>query len=210
MGCEVLNINDDDDNDNNNEKNNNKNKEEDVQVNEIYNIQNDNIPLYENKKQISYSKENNLLEQQTDKHDVNQNSDNQNIENENILISKYTGFLIKGLHFENCLIKSEEELINNLRMYIPSKIPKKQKNSFRFNLEDKILSNSINIDFNQNYILALKGFKNIENVKISDGNYMVYHNGLINNEERYIALVVKKIEGDPQILYSPEVDIRSI
>ena len=126
-------------------------------------------------------------------------------QNENLLISLYSGQLIKGLHFKNCLIKSQEELDYKLRMYIPTKIPKKQKNSFGFNLSDKILTNTININFNQNYIIALVGFDNVENVKNNNGNYLVYHDGTTADEERYIALIVDKIEGNPEIMFSPEI-----
>ena len=144
-----------------------------------------------------------ILEQNSIKEDKNHKEDEAIIEQEkkeeNILI------LIKGLNFQNCLIKSQDELITNLRMFIPAKIQKKQKKSFVFNLEDKILSNSININFNKNYIIALTGFNNIKDIRNENGNYIIYHDGKINNEEKYIALVVKKIEGNPQILFSPEI-----
>ena len=129
-------------------------------------------------------------------------------EDDNILIGIYSGLLIRGLNFQNSIIKSQDELITNLRMFIPTKIQKKQKNqkiTYGFNLDDKILTNSININFHKNYIIALTGFNNIENVKNSNGNYLIYHDGEINNEERYIAAVVKKIEGNPQILFSPQI-----
>ena len=127
---------------------------------------------------------------------------------ENILIGIYSGSLIRGLNFQNSIIKSQDELITNLRMFIPTKIQKKLKNQkkiYGFNLDDKILINSININFNKNYIIALTGFNNIEDVKNNNGNYLIFHNGVINNEERYIAAVVKRIEGNPQIQFSPQI-----
>ena len=151
----------------------------------------------------------NISEQNIIKEENNNKEDEAIIEQEkkeeNILIATFSGFLIKGLNFQNCIIKSQDELITNLRMFIPAKIQKKQKKSFVFNLEDKILSNSININFNNNYMIALTGFNNIKDIKIENGNYIVYHDGQNNNEENYIALVVKKLEGNPEILFSPEI-----
>ena len=143
----------------------------------------------------------------------NNNKNNNNVENnsdkeekdENILISVHSGRLIKGLPFQNCLIKSDDELINKLRMFIPTVIPKKNKNTNAFNLNDKILTNSININYHKNYIIALKGFNKIENVLNDNDNYLICHDGTIKNEEKYIALIVKKIEGNPQLLFSPEI-----
>jgi len=125
--------------------------------------------------------------------------------NDKILIEKYSGFLIKDLNFQSCLIKNDDELVSNLRMFIPTKIPKKQKSGFAFNTEDKILTNSAKINFNKNYLIALTGFNQIEDVKINNGNYLINHDGKTNNEDKYIALVVKKIEGEPQILFSPPI-----
>ena len=124
---------------------------------------------------------------------------------EDILIGMYSGLLIRGLNFKNCLIKSQDEYITNLRMFIPTKIPKKQKNSSGFNLDDKILTNSLDINFNKNYIIALTGFNNIENVENNNGNYLIYHDGKLNNEDRYLALIVKKLDGNPEILFSPQI-----
>ena len=149
----------------------------------------------------------NILKQNSIKPDNNK-EDEEIIEEqieENILIATFSGFLIKGLNFQNCLIKSQDELITNLRMFIPAKIKKNQKKSYVFNLEDKILSNSIKIDFNKNYILALTGFNNIIDIKNENGNYIIYHDSQINNKEKYIALQVKKIEGNPEILFSPKI-----
>ena len=133
-----------------------------------------------------------------------ENKENEEIE-ENILIEKYSGQLIKGLDFQNSIIKSNDELIDNLRMFIPPKIQKKQNNSFVFNLNDKILTNSINIDFNEKYLIALKGFNNIEKVQNNNGKYVIYHDNIMNNDDKYIALIVKKIEGNPQMTFFPEI-----
>lgn len=151
----------------------------------------------------------NIAKQNSIKSDINK-ADKENEEiiehnEENILMATFSGFLIKGLNFQNCLIKSQDELITNLRMFIPTKIKKKQKKSFVFNLEDKILSNSIKIDFNKNYLIALTGINNVKDIKNENGNYIIYHDGQINNEEKYIALQVKKLEGNPEIQFSPEI-----
>ena len=129
----------------------------------------------------------------------------QNQIDENLLIGMHSGLLIKGLDFKNCLIKSQDEYITNLRMFIPTKIPKKQKNSSGFNLDDQVLTNSININFSKNYVIALKGFNNIEKVENNNGNYLIHHDGQFNNEEKYVALIVKKLEGNPLLLYSPQI-----
>ena len=148
----------------------------------------------------------NILKQNSIKPDDNK-EDEENIEQkeQSILIASFSGFLIKGLNFQNCLIKSQDELVSKLRMFIPAKIKKKNKKSLVYNLEDKILSNSININFNKNYIIALSGFKNIKDVKIENRHYIIYHDGPNINEEKYIALVVKKLEGNPEFLFSPEI-----
>ena len=121
------------------------------------------------------------------------------------LIGMYSGLLIKGLNFQNCLIKSNDELINNLRMFIPTVISKDLSPN-GFNLKDDFLTNSININYKQNYIIALKGFNNIETVITYNDNYLIFHDGITNTEDRYIALIVKRIEGEPQILFSPEIE----
>ena len=125
-------------------------------------------------------------------------------EDDGTLITKHSGLLIKGLNFKNCIIKSNDELIHNLRMFIPTVIPKNQ-NPNGFNLNDEFLTNTININYNKNYIIALKGFNNIEKVVTYNNNYIIFHDGSTKEEEKYIALIVKKIEGDPQIIFSPEV-----
>ena len=136
---------------------------------------------------------------------INQQNDLKKEQKENLLMSIYSGQLIKGLNFKNCLIKSQEELDYKLRMFIPTKIQKKQKKAYAFNLSDKILTNTININFDQNYIIALTGFDNVENVKNNNGNYLVCHDGIHENEEKYIALIVDKIEGEPEIIFSPKI-----
>ena len=202
-------------------KQNEKLKEEIANLKNIINKK--NISNNNNNKILMGCQNSNTSEGKTEKIQENQNISEQNIikeennnkedeaiieqekKEENILIATFSGFLIKGLNFQNCLIKSQDELITNLRMFIPAKIQKKQKKSFVFNLEDKILSNSINVNFNKNYIIALTGFNNIKDIKKENGNYIIYHDGQISNEEKYIALVVKKLEGNPQIVFSPEI-----
>ena len=160
-------------------------------------------------KNTNEQKENNdisnaVIEEIEESKESIENKENQEIE-ENIMFEKYSGQLIKGLDFKNSIIKSNDELIDNLRMYIPPKIQKKQNNSLVFNLNDKILTNSINIDFNEKYLIALKGFNNIEKVQNKKGNYAIYHDNNANNDNKYIALIVKKIEGNPQMTFFPEI-----
>ena len=172
-------------------------------------LENKNEPLNENTKKTKDNTIKNKIKIKNNENDnINNENDTNKEEDDNILIGIYSGLLIRGLNFQNSIIKSQDELITNLRMFIPTKIQKKQKNqkiTYGFNLDDKILTNSININFNKNYIIALTGFNNIEDVKNNNGNYLIFHNGVINNEERYIAAVVKRIEGNPQIQFSPQI-----
>ena len=122
--------------------------------------------------------------------------------NGNLLIAIYSGLLIKEMNFQNCLIKSKEELTKKLRMFIPSILTKGTKKN-KFNIEDKILSNNLKINYYTHSIIALKEFNDIESVTKFNDNYLIVHKGQNNRDDRYLALVVKKIEGNPEIMFSP-------
>ena len=130
----------------------------------------------------------------------------------NVCINRYSGFIIKGLDFKNCLIKSQKDLDNNLRMFIPSKIPKMKKGDNGYNFDDDIFTNMLEINFNKFYIIAVKDIYSIDYVIQKNGNYIIYHNNKkkwndskgFYNLERYMAFVVKKLEGDPKIIFKDD------
>ena len=124
---------------------------------------------------------------------------------ENLCINIYSGFVVKGLDFKDCVIKTQEELNTNLRLFISPIIPKIKKNDTGFNLDDEIYTNSIKINFNKYYILALKDVNKINKVVENNGDYVVFVNeyfkGNINLDlEKYLAVIVKKIKGQPKII----------
>ena len=130
----------------------------------------------------------------------------------NVCVNRYTGFIIKGLNFQNCIIKSQKDLDNNLRMFIPSKIPKFQKNDTGYNLDDDIFTNILEINFDKFYIIAVKDIYSVDYVIQNDGNYVIYHKNKkkwndskgFSNLERYMAFVVKKLDGDPRIIFKDD------
>ena len=130
----------------------------------------------------------------------------------NVCINRYSGFIIKGLNFQNCIIKSQNELDNNLRMFIPSKIPKIKKSDTGYNLDDDIFTNILEINFDKYYIIAIKDIYSINYIIQKNGDYVIYHNNKkkwndsksFTNLERYMAFVVKKLEGDPKIIFKDD------
>ena len=125
----------------------------------------------------------------------------------NLCISTYSGFVVKGLDFKDCIIKSQEDLDDNLRLFISPIIPKIKKNDTGFNLDDVLYTNSIKINFNKYNILALKDINKIDKVVENNGDYVVfvneYYKGNKNLDlEKYFAIIVKKIQGEPKILFA--------
>ena len=128
-----------------------------------------------------------------------------NDDEKNLLIKKYKGELTKNSMFTDTIIKSDNELEDKLRSYIALKVKKENSEELIYNTEDEILTKSIKVDFKRQYIIALNGINDIDKVKKSDNNYIIYHDNQPSTSDEYIAIVVKKIKGEPSfILASPK------
>ena len=128
-----------------------------------------------------------------------------NDDEKNLLIKKYKGELTKNSMFTDTIIKSDNELEDKLRSYIALKVKKENSEELMYNIEDEILTKSIKVDFKRQYIIALNGINDIDKVKKSDNNYIIYHDNQPSTSDEYIAIVVKKIKGEPSfILASPK------
>ena len=127
--------------------------------------------------------------------------DNEEFAKPQSLCSKmYTGLLQIDIVFEDTLIKSQDELDDKLRCYIPTKIKKPDSEGLSFNTKDDLLTKSANIDFNNNYLIALNGINKVLRVEEMDGNYVIYHDNKSGYRNRYVALVVRKIGSNPKFL----------
>ena len=119
----------------------------------------------------------------------------------NLLIRTYTGLLSKEKQFTDTLIKSNEELNKKLRDYIPSQIDL-GNDRFDYNLSDDILTKSANVNFNDEYIIAINGVNKVLRVEENDGNYVIYHDNQQKEKDNYMALVVKMIGGNPKFFFA--------
>ena len=120
----------------------------------------------------------------------------------NLVIRICKGQLIQNSIFTDTLIKSEKELDDKLRSFIPLKIKKENSEELTYNTKDDILTKSIKVDFEKQYIIALNGINNIYNIKEANNNYIIYHDNQPSIKEKYIAIVVQKLEGEPRIILS--------
>ena len=118
---------------------------------------------------------------------------------------KMTGLLEKDLHFQDCLIQSENDLENKIRMFIPTKKPDENNpEQLVPNIQDDIVTSSLKVDFNKNYVIAMSAI-NITNVSEVKGCYLVYHDNQAKSSGTYCAVVVEKLPGNPEIkLASPK------
>ena len=132
--------------------------------------------------------------------DFDQENDGDYAKSQSICSKIYSGRLQIDIVFEDTLIKSQEELDDKLRCYIPTKIKKPDSNDLAFNTKDDILTKSAKIDFNKNYIIALNGINNVEKVDEIEGNYIIFHDNKSGYRNKYVALVVKKIGPNPKFL----------
>ena len=100
----------------------------------------------------------------------------------NLLLRTYKGLLSPDAKFTDTLIKSDSELIQKLRDYIPSQI-EVENDKYDYNYDDDILTKTAKINF--------------------DGKYMIYHDNQPKEKNSYIALVVKKIDGfNPKFIFA--------
>ena len=118
---------------------------------------------------------------------------------------KMTGLLEKDLHFQDCLIQSENDLENKIRMFIPTKKPDENNpEQLVPNIQDDIVTNSIQVDFDKCCVIAMSAI-NITNVSEVEGCYLVYHDNQAKSSGTYCAVVVERLPGNPEIkLASPK------
>ena len=118
---------------------------------------------------------------------------------------KMTGLLEKDLHFQDCLIQSENDLENKIRMFIPTKKPDENNpEQLVPNIQDDIVTNSIKVDFDNYCVIAMSAI-NITNVSEVKGCYLVYHDNQAKSSGTYCAVVVERLPGNPEIkLASPK------
>ena len=118
---------------------------------------------------------------------------------------KMTGLLEKDLHFQDCLIQSENDLENKIRMFIPTKKPDENNpEQLVPNIQDDIVTSSLEVNFDKNYVIAMSAI-NITNVSEVKGCYLVYHDNQAKSSGTYCAVVVEKLPGNPEIkLASPK------
>ena len=118
---------------------------------------------------------------------------------------KMTGLLEKDLHFQDCLIQSENDLENKIRMFIPTKKPDENNpEQLVPNIQDDIVTNTIQVDFDNYCVIAMSAI-NITNVSEVKGCYLVYHDNQAKSSGTYCAVVVERLPGNPEIkLASPK------
>ena len=120
---------------------------------------------------------------------------------ENLIIKVYRGYLIPDSKFYDTLIKSEEELSQKLRVIIASRVRKDtNSNELTYNIHDDILTKSTNINFEENYVIAINGVFTVLKAEDNNGNYLIYHDNQVCDKNIYNAIVVRKIEGEPRII----------
>ena len=118
---------------------------------------------------------------------------------------KMTGLLEKDLHFQDCLIQSENDLENKIRMFIPTKKPDENNpEQLVPNIQDDIVTNSYQVDFDKYCVIAMSAI-NITNVSEVKGCYLVYHDNQAKSSGTYCAVVVERLPCNPEIkLASPK------
>ena len=134
--------------------------------------------------------------------EFNEPGNNQFPQSKNLCIKMFSGVLQKDINFSDCLIKNNEDLEEKLRSFIPTKIVKDDSNVPTFNTRDDILTKSANINFDENYLIALNGVNRVLRVDQENGNYLIVHDDQPGYKNKYIALLVTKLEGNPEFFYS--------
>ena len=120
---------------------------------------------------------------------------------DNLIVKIYRGYLIQDSKFFDTLIKSEEELNQKLRVFIASRVRKDiNSKDLIYNIYDDILTKSVNINFENNYVIAINGIYTVLKVEENNGNYLIYHDNQVCETIIYNAIVVRKIEGEPRII----------
>ena len=133
--------------------------------------------------------------------EIEDDPENNSPKKKNLCVKMLTGFLQKDINFTDSLITNQEELEDNLRSFIPTKIIKDDSNIPTFNTKDDILTKSANINFNENYVIAINGVNRVLRVEEENGNYLIIHDNQPGYKNKYIALVVIKIGDSPTFFY---------
>ena len=133
--------------------------------------------------------------------EIEDDPENKFSKKKNLCVKMLTGFLQKDINFTDSLITNQEELEDNLRSFIPTKIIKDDSNIPTFNTKDDILTKSANINFNENFIIAINGVNRVLRVEEENGNYLIVHDNQPGYKNKYIALVVIKIGDSPNFFY---------
>ena len=133
--------------------------------------------------------------------EIEDDPENNSPKKKNLCVKMLTGFLQKDINFTDSLITNQEELEDNLRSFIPTKIIKDDSNIPSFNTKDDILTKSANINFNENYVIAINGVNRVLRVEEENGNYLIIHDNQPGYKNKYIALVVIKIGDSPTFFY---------
>ena len=141
-----------------------------------------------------------------DNNNINNNNLNNNPasppQTNNLLVRAYQGILSPGADFCDTIIKSNEELNAKLRNYIPSQI--KKNNDYTYNLDDDVLTKSVQVNFEKEYIIAINGVNQVIRVEEYNGDYLIFHDNQPKERNAYIALVVRRI---PK--YMPKISFAS-
>ena len=136
--------------------------------------------------------------------EIEDDPENNSPKKKNLCVKMLTGFLQKDINFTDSLITNQEELEDNLRSFIPTKIIKDDSNIPTFNTKDDILTKSANINFNKNYVIAINGVNRVLRVEEDNGNYLIIHDNQPGYKNKYIALVVIKIGDSPNFFYESQ------
>ena len=164
-------------------------------------------------REIEHHQGNNRNPSATISQDINNNKKNENNDEDilkdmqdhninrdldDLIYNIIKGKLNKDSEFKDCLIKNEDELEDNIREYIPTRIIN-ENGKEEVNIKDDIITNSIQIDFHTCYVIALNGMHEVIKITNEDGNYCIYHDNIPGDKCEYTAIIVKKLSGNPQI-----------
>ena len=115
-----------------------------------------------------------------------------------------TGLLRNDLNFTDTIIYNQQDLDDKLRIFIPTKIQKKDTNTTEYNTKDDILTNSISIDFENQCLIAISGINRVLKVEeTEEGDYVIFHDNQRASPNQYIALVVRKLGRSSKMIFNP-------
>ena len=121
---------------------------------------------------------------------------------ENYIINKTEGILKKNSQFKDCLITNYYELDEKLIEFIPTRITYNNKDSWRKHESLYQLSFFNSFTRINKTTMYVNGVNDILKVEEKGGNYLIFHDNIAVNPEKYICVVVKQIIGTPQISFN--------